>query len=179
MSPQARAALSSLEGLVAPRTQGGATQGGRREGGAACSAGGGGESVAATSGAVASGAAVSHAVLSVLGDLVTEIAISGDLVTEIATSTLDVSLETCEIAPSSDATGRSSPAGSGTSGGGAALQRRRSSGDIAPLMLAAEVFFCLFFWSHMHGMLVAYAWHAHRSRMVGTGAHWSTHRVGR
>ena len=175
MSPQARAALSGLEGLVAPRRQGG-----RREGGAACSAGGGGESVAATSGAVASGAAVSHAVLSVLGDLVTEIAISGDLVTEIATSTLDVSLETCEIAPSSDATGRSSPAGSGTSGGGATLQRRRSSGDIAPLMLAVEVFFvCLFFWSHMHGMLVAYAWHAHRSRMVGTGAHWSTHRVGR
>lgn len=132
LSPQAREALSGLEGLVAPRTQGV-----RREGGAACSAGGGGESVAATSGAVASGAAVSHAVLSVLGDLVAEIAIS----------TLDVSLETCEIAPSSDATGRSSPAGSGTSGGGAALQRRRSSGDIAPLMLAAEV--------------VAHAWRAH------------------
>ena len=156
MSPQARAALSGLEGLVAPRRQGG-----RREGGAACSAGGGGESVAATSGAVASGAAVSHAVLSVLGDLVTEIAISGDLVTEIANSTLDVSLETCEIAPSSDATGRSSPAGSGTSGGGATLQRRRSSGDIAPLMLAAEV--------------VAHAWHARCVCMACTSQPYGRH----
>ena len=78
---------------------------------------------------MASGAAVSHAVLSVLADLVTEIAIS----------TRELSLETCAIAPSSDATGPSSPAGGGTSGGGAALQRRRSSGDIAPVMLTAEV----------------------------------------
>ena len=77
---------------------------------------------------MASGAAVSHAVLSVLADLVPEIAIS----------TRELSLETCAIAPSSDATGPSSPAG-GTSGGGAALQRRRYSGDIAPVMLAAEV----------------------------------------
>ena len=128
MSPQARAALSGLEGLVAPRTQGARRQDGAASL-AASSAGGSGESVAATCGAVASGAAVSHAVLSVLADLVTEIAIS----------TREVSLETCEIAPSSDATGRSSPAGGGTSGGGAALQRRRSSGDIAPVMLAAEV----------------------------------------
>ena len=127
ISPQARAALAGLEGLVAPRTQGGRRQCGAASL-AASSAGRGGESVAATGGAVASGAAVSHAVLSVLADLVTEIAIS----------TRELSLETCAIAPSSDATGPSSPAG-GTSGGGAALQRRRSSGDIAPVMLAAEV----------------------------------------
>ena len=122
---------------MAPRTQGVRRQCGAASL-AASSAGGGGESVAATGGAVASGAAVSHAVLSVLADLVTEIAIS----------TRELSLETCAIAPSSDATGPSSPAGGGTSGGGAALQRRRSSGDIAPVMLAAEV--------------IAWASHAHR-----------------
>jgi len=91
---------------------------------------------------VASGAAVSHAVLSVLADLVTEIAIS----------TRELSLETCAIAPSSDATGPSSPAGGGTSGGGAALQRRRSSGDIAPVMLAAEV---IAWASHAHCICIA------------------------
>jgi hypothetical protein len=114
--PQAREALTGLEGLVAPLTQGGAN----------CSAGGGGESVAATGGAVASGAAVSHAVLSVLGDLVAEIEIS----------TRYVSLEISEIEISSPRVGAS---GSSISGGGAAMLRRRSSGDIAPVMMGTEV----------------------------------------
>lgn len=112
---KAREALTGLEGLVAPLTQGGAN----------CSAGGGGESVAATGGAVASGAAVSHAVLSVLGDLVAEIEIS----------TRYVSLEISEIEISSPRVGAS---GSSISGGGAAMLRRRSSGDIAPVMMGTE-----------------------------------------
>ena len=96
-------------------------------GGANFSTGGGGDgSAAATSGAVASSAAVSHAVLSVLGDLVAEIEIS----------TRYVSLEISEIEISSPGGGAS---GSSVSGGGAAMLQRRSSGDIAPIMMGTEV----------------------------------------
>ena len=103
----------------------------RAHGGSNFSAGGGGGgggsgSVVAAGGAVASGAAVSHAVLSVLGDLVAEIEIG----------TRYVSLETSEIEISSPGRGAS---GSGVSGGGAAMLLRRSSGDIAPIMMGTEV----------------------------------------
>ena len=117
LSPQAREALTGLEGLVAPLASGGANF---------SAGGGGGGSVAAAGGAVASGAAVSHAVLSVLGDLVAEIEIS----------TRYVSLEISEIEISSPERGAS---GSGVSGGGAAMLLRRSSGDIAPVMMGTEV----------------------------------------
>ena len=103
--------------MVAPLAHGGANFS------AAADAGG---SVAAAGGAVASGAAVSHAVLSVLGDLVAEIEIS----------TRYVSLEISEIEISSPERGAS---GSGVSGGGAAMLLRRSSGDIAPVMMGTEV----------------------------------------
>ena len=121
LPPQAREALTSLEGLVVPRAHGGSNFSAGGGGG-----GGGSGSVVAAGGAVASGAAVSHAVLSVLGDLVAEIEIS----------TRYVSLEISEIEISSPGRGAS---GNGVSGGGAAMLLRRSSADIAPIMMGTEV----------------------------------------
>ena len=120
LSPQAREALTGLEGLVAPLSQGGTNFSAGGGGGS-----GGGGSVPAASGAVASGAAVSHAVLSVLGDLVAEIEIS----------TRHISLEMSEIEISSPGGGAG---GSRTSGGGPARLRRQSSRDIAPVMIGSE-----------------------------------------